>query len=219
MGNRCHHLSGACAPQYHKVRGAMESPTSTFELLEQARAGDREALSRAFEKYQRRLAVLVHFKLSHRARAFAEVDDIVQETLLRAFRDVAKFSYQSPGSFLRWLSSIADHVIVDRVRYQGRECRAGEAVPFRSESNPLGPDPADSRTPSRLFAQREAVERLLARLEALPEDYRKVLLMARIEGLSTAEIAAQLGKSRESVALLVYRAVQRFRALSKAEEA
>jgi RNA polymerase sigma-70 factor (ECF subfamily) len=194
----------------------MVSPTSTFTLLEKARAGDREALSRAFEKYQRRLAVLVHCKLSERTRAFAEVDDIVQETLLRAFRDLDRFSYQSPGSFLRWLSSIADHVIVDRVRYQGRERRAGSAVPFRSPSNPLGPEPADTKTPSRLFAQQEAIERLLGRLDALPEDYRTAIVMAKIEGLSTAQMAERLGKSREAVALLVYRAVKRFRALGEA---
>jgi RNA polymerase sigma-70 factor (ECF subfamily) len=195
----------------------MESPTSTFTLLEQARTGDREALSRAFEKYQRRLAVLVHFKLSERTRTFAEVDDIVQETLLRAFRDIGGFSYQVPGSFLRWLSAIADHVIVDRVRYEGRERRAGEEIPFRSESNPAGPEPADTKTPSRLLAQREAAERLLARLAALPEDYRNAILMAKIEGLSTAEMADRMGKSREAVALLVYRAVKRFRALSEAD--
>jgi RNA polymerase sigma-70 factor (ECF subfamily) len=194
----------------------MESPTSTFTLLEKAQAGDREALSCAFEKFERRLAVLVHFKLGERTRTFAEVDDIVQETLLRAFRDIERFSYQAPGSFLRWLSAIADHAIVDRVRYQGRERRAGEEIPFRSESNPAGPEPADTKTPSRLLAQQEAVERLLARLSALPEDYRKVILMAKIEGLSTAEIAAQMGKSREAVALLVYRAVKRFRDLCEA---
>ncbi len=197
----------------------MESPTSTFALLEKAKAGDAEALSRTFEKYQRRLAVLVYFKLSPRAREFSDVDDVVQETCLRAFRDIGRFSYESPGSFLRWLSSIADHVIVDRVRYQQRARRAGEHVPFRSWSNPLGPEPADTRTPSRLFAQREAVERLLDRLRALPEDYRQVILMAKIEGLSTQEIAERLGKSREAVALLVYRAVRRLRATGEAERA
>ena len=193
----------------------MESPTSTFTLLEKARAGNGEAMSQVFEQHRRRLAVLVHFKLSPRARGFSEVEDVVQETLLRAFRDVGRFTYQSPGSFLRWLSSIADHVIVDRVRYQGRERRAGQEVPFRSESNPLGPEPADTRTPSRLFAQQEAVERLLARLEALPENYREAILLAKIEGLTTQEMAERLGKSREAVALLVFRAVKRFRELQE----
>jgi RNA polymerase sigma-70 factor (ECF subfamily) len=191
----------------------MASPTSTFTLLEKARAGDEAALSRAFEKYRRRLAVLVHFKLSAHAREFSEVEDVVQETCLRAFRDLDGFSYQSPGSFLRWLSAIADHVIVDRVRYAGRARRAGDEIPFRSPSNPLGPEPADTKTPSRLFAQQEAVERLLDHLAALPEDYRQAILMAKIEGLSTAEMAQRLGKSRQAVALLVYRAVKRFRTL------
>ena len=196
----------------------MDSPTTTFTLLEQARAGDEQALSQAFEQYRRRLAVLVHFKLSPRARDFSDVEDVVQETLLRAFRDIGRFTYQSPGSFLRWLSTIADHVIVDRVRYQGRERRAGEEVPFRSASNPMGPEPADSQTPSRLFAQQEAVARLLDQLGALPEDYRNVILMAKIEGLSTVEMAERLGKSREAVALLVYRAVKRFRGLREAAQ-
>jgi RNA polymerase sigma-70 factor (ECF subfamily) len=197
----------------------MLSPTSTFDLLEQARNGNRQSLSRAFEKYRRRLAVLVHFKLGWHARELADAEDVVQETCLRAFRDIASFSYQSPGSFFRWLSAIADHVIVDRVRYRNRECRAGDEVRFRSETNPLGPDPADTRTPSRLLAQREAVERLLDRLNALPEDYRQAILMAKIERLSTAEMAERLGKSREAVALLVYRAVKRFRELSDRSEA
>jgi len=193
----------------------MESPTSTFALLEKAKTGDEQALSRAFEKHRRRLAVLIHYKLSPLARQSCEVDDLVQETHLRAFRDIGRFTYQSPGSFLRWLSSIADHVIVDRMRYLNRERRAGEEVPFRSASNPAGPDPADTKTPSRLFAQQEAVARLLARLDALPEDYRQVLILAKIEGLTTAEMAERLGKTREAVALLVFRALKRFREIAR----
>ena len=118
----------------------------------------------------------------------------------------------------RWLSAIADHVIIDRLRYQNRERRAGEEVPFRSASNPAGPEPADTKTPSRLFAQQEAVERLLDRLSALPEDYRQAILMAKIEGLSIGEMAERLGKPRDAVSLLVYRAVKRFRAICESSE-
>jgi len=186
----------------------LQQPLS--HLLEQAKDGDEQALSLAFKRHRRRLAVLIHYKLSPQAREFCEVEDLVQETCLRAFRDIGNFTYQSPGSFLRWLSTIADHAIIDRTRYRNRERRAGQEIPFRSASNPIGPDPADSRTPSRLFAQQEAVERLLARLDALPEDYRRVLVLAKIEGLTTAEMAERMGKSREAVALLVYRALKRF---------
>ena len=198
----------------------MQSPTTTFLLLEQAKAGDSLALSRAFERTRRRLAVLVHCKLSPRTTNFADVEDIVQETCLRAFRDIHSFTYQSPGAFMRWLSTIADHVIVDHVRHQNRARRASPAgadVPFRSASNPHGPDPATYTTPSRLFSQQQAVDTLLARLDALPDDARQLILMAKIEGLSTAEIAVHLGKSREAVAVLLFRAIQRFRALLASE--
>jgi RNA polymerase sigma-70 factor (ECF subfamily) len=197
----------------------MPSPTSTFDLLERARNGDADALSLAFEKHRRRLVVLAHCKLGPHTRGLADAEDVVQETCLRAFRDIGRFSYQSPGSFFRWLAAIAGHVVVDRVRYGNRECRAGQEVRFRSETNPLGPEPADAATPSRLLAQREAIERLLNRLDALPEEYRHAILMAKIERLSTAEMAERLGKSREAVALLTYRAVKRFRELSEASEA
>jgi RNA polymerase sigma-70 factor (ECF subfamily) len=189
----------------------MDAPTSTFGLVERARSGDRDALAALFEKYRRRLALLIHYKLGRNARERDDVEDVLQETLLRAFRDVERFAYRAPGSFFRWISAIADHVIVDRVRYRERACRAAGIVPFRSESNPQGPEPADSRTPSRIFSEHEGMARLLARIEALPESYREAIVMAKIEGLSTAEMAGRLGKTREAVALLVFRAVKKLR--------
>jgi DNA-directed RNA polymerase specialized sigma24 family protein len=55
---------------------------------------------------------------------------------------------------------------------------------------------------------------LLERLDALPADYRQAILLAKIEGLSTAELAERMGKSREAAALLLHRAVKRFRELT-----
>jgi RNA polymerase sigma-70 factor (ECF subfamily) len=194
----------------------MESPTSSLGLVERVQNGDQAAFTQLFEKYSRRLAVLIHYKLSPERRHILEVDDILQATLLRAFRSIDKFEYRSPGSFLRWVSAIADHVIIDEARFQDRDRRrAAEVVAFRSPSNPHGPEPADSRTPSRLLRERESFDALMDRLNALPEDYRRVIVLAKIEGLTTAEIAARLDKSREAVALLLHRAIKRFRALSE----
>ena len=194
----------------------MPSPTSTFDLVERFKSGDTRAFSLLFEKYRPRLAVLVHYKLSPDMRGRIEVDDILQETFLEAARSVGNFTYRSPGSFMSWLSRIADHVIIDAARQEGRQKRhAVQMLRFRSESNPAGPEPADTNTPSRLFAQQEGVRKLLERLNALPEDYREVILLAKVEGLSTQEIAERLGKSREAVSLLLHRAIQRFRQLEE----
>ena len=97
------------------------------------------------------------------------------------------------------------------VRQKRQKRRAEEVVRFRSESNPAGPEPADSNTPSRLLAQEESVRALLERLNALPANYRDVILLAKVEGLTTLETAERLGKTREAVAVLLHRAVEKFR--------
>jgi RNA polymerase sigma factor (sigma-70 family) len=56
---------------------------------------------------------------------------------------------------------------------------------------------------------------LLGRLDALPPAYREVILLARMEGLSTGEVAERMGKSREAVSLLLHRALARLRELEE----
>lgn len=192
-------------------------PTTTFDLLSRARQGAEEALSLLFDRYRRRLAVLIRYKLGAEQRGKLDANDLVQETLLRAYRDLPKFTYRSPSSFMRWLSAIADHAIADAVRYAQRLRRQGKEVRFRSASNPGGPEPADTLTPSRVLAQEERLQALLRKLDALPEQYREALLLAKIEGLTTEEISAHMGKPRQAVALLVFRALERLRGLMEQE--
>ena len=192
----------------------MKPISSSQGLIERIKDGDREALSALFEKHRPRLAVLIHYRISPELRSFFEVDDILQEAFLEAFRDFDQFTYQSPGSFMSWLARIADHVMADLARSQGRQKRhAAEMLRFRSESNPLGPEPLDSKTPSRILAEEEGLRRLLAKLNSLPENYRQAILLMKVEGLSTQEAAARLGKSNDATALLLHRALKRFRSL------
>jgi RNA polymerase sigma-70 factor, ECF subfamily len=192
----------------------MDGQTSTYDLVERFKRGDTGAFSLVFQKYRRRLAVLVHYKMSAELRGRMEADDILQEVFLAAAQDMKQFTYQSPGSLMAWLSRIADHVIVDAARYQNRgKRRAEEMLRFRSESNPTGPEPVDSETPSRLFAREETMQILLKRLDALPAEYREMIVLAKFEGLTTKEISERVGKPRDSVALLLHRALKRFREL------
>jgi len=100
-------------------------------------------------------------------------------------------------------------------RSQNRLKRAGEHVRFRSESNPGGPDPAHSHTPSRIFSENESLSLFLEQLDQLPEDYRRVILLSKVEGFTTSEVAERLGKSAEATALLLHRAIKRLRTLQE----
>jgi RNA polymerase sigma-70 factor (ECF subfamily) len=200
-------------------RGKMDSATSTFGLVERFKRGETEAFSLIFRKYRRRLAVLVYYKMSAELRGVVEVDDILQEVFLAAAQDMGNFTYQSPGSLMAWLSRIADHGIVDAARHQKRGKRhAEEVLRFRSESNPAGPEPVDRETPSQLFARAENMQILLKKLDALPGEYREMILLAKFEGLTTKEISERVKKTRESVALTLHRALKRFRELETAAQ-
>lgn len=184
------------------TRGA----TSGHDLVELARAGDEEAFRRLWEKYQRRLALFVHYRLGEALRASMDADDVTQETFLEAVRDIGRFEYRGPDSFFRWLASVARHVIEDAARREGRKKRdGGERVTAERERL------ADTLTPSRILFQSERVRALMERLDALPEQYREVIVLAKLEGLAPGEIAERLGKPREAVALLLHRALKRLR--------
>ena len=196
----------------------MEQPTSTYDLLARIEQGDEYAFRALFVKYQKRLALLIHYKLGHEMRRLADVEDVLQETFLEAFRDIKMFRYEKPGGFLSWLSRIADHVIADTARFHGRRKRRADLVRFRSAGNPDGPEPVDSATPSRLLAEKENLLALIQKLDQLPEDYRRAILLAKVEGLSNAEMAERLGRTREAAALLLHRAIKRFRALQESDD-
>jgi RNA polymerase sigma-70 factor, ECF subfamily len=196
----------------------MEQPTSTYDLIARIEQGDEYAFTALFEKYQKRLALLIHYKLGREMRRLADVEDALQETFLEAFRDIERFRYEKPGAFLSWLSRIADHVIADAARFHGRRKRRADLVRFRSVGTPDGPEPADSATPSRLLAEKESLQALIRKLDDLPEDYRRAILLSKVEGLSNAEMAERLGRSREAAALLLHRAVKRFRSMQESDE-
>lgn len=191
---------------------AMAAHTTSFDLIERIRRGERDAFTPLFERYRARLAASIRYRMGARLAGFVEIEDILQETLIRAYNAFDRFEYRDPGSFLRWLLAIAGQVLADTARYHGRDKRSGEHVPLRSASHPSGIELEDSRTPSRLFREKERLERLFARLDSLPPPYRDVILLARVEGLSTLETAERLGKSREATALLLHRALKQLRA-------
>jgi len=189
--------------------------TTSFHLIERFRDGDQQAFTDLYERYQPRLGVLIHYKLGEHLRAQHDVDDLLQEVFLSAARDIERFNYRSPGSFFRWLAQIANHIIIDAARDAGRLKRdGGQKVAFRTPTNPQGFEPVDSQTPSRLFRYQEEANRLLARLDALPADYREVILLAKFEALSTAEICERMNRTREQVGLLLHRALKRYRELA-----
>ena len=178
----------------------MDSQRSIQDLVELAQSGDRAAFERLMEPEHDRLRRLVESRLGSSLRGVVEVDDVVQETTLRALRSIGRFRFEGNGSLFRWLGGIAGHVILEAARERRHELIVPDTSGDRGES-----------TASRAARQSERFERLERSLDSLSPDHRQVILLARIERLSMREVGERMGRSTEAVTQLLWRALQKLK--------
>lgn len=183
------------------MRAVMRKKASTDALLRRAQEGDRSAFDELAREWTPRLEALVRLKLGRELRARVEVDDLVQETLLGAWRSIDTLRSPGGAAFFRWLAGIANHVVANEARCHRRR----PVVPETGEAAASDP------SPSRAMRRDERFDRLEEALDAMSPDHREVVLLARIEGLSLAEVAARMNRSPGAVAQLLWRALRQLR--------
>jgi RNA polymerase sigma-70 factor (ECF subfamily) len=152
--------------------------------------------------------------MDRKLRSKLDSVDVVQDALVLALDGLKDFTYRNEGDFLRWLSRIAENKlrdVFDKFHADKRDIR--REIPFkREESSTAGGSfradvPLDATTPSVLLSRKEQLDKLERAIDSLKPEYREVVLLARIERLSHAEIAARMGKSKGAVAMLLSRAL------------
>lgn len=186
---------------------APEEPSAADEdvrLVTATLAGDQAAFAELVRRYQERLFGLVRGY----TRSAAEIEDIVQETFLKAYSKLA--SYRAESSFSTWLCRIAVNTALDQLKRRGRSPLVENPgaewnLEEPSEATP-GPPPPDARLERAELQQiTEAV------LETLPEPFRSVLVLREFEELSYLEIAELLDISIGTVESRLFRARARFK--------
>jgi RNA polymerase sigma-70 factor (ECF subfamily) len=170
------------------------------ELVSKARSGDRGAFDDLVRESTDDLLAFVASRLGRNLRGQLEPEDIVQEAFLRAFERFNDFKWRGRGSLRRWLFAIAEHLI----RNQSRKGIAGRAVrPIEIQ----GSEPS----PSRAVRREERFDKLRDALMSLSPDHRRVIQLARIEGLKIKEIAERMERTPGAVKQLLSRALDRLR--------
>ena len=185
-------------------------------LIQRARRGDAECRERLFALCRPYLGFVARSQVESRLRAKVDASDLIQETMLEAFRDFDRFSGSSEQEWLAWLRRILAHNAADFVRhYKGtakREVRREIAIrtPRASSMSPRAPEPAaPGATPSQEFLQLDAELRLTAALAELPPDYQEVIVLRNLQRLPFNEVAERMCRSRPAVQMLWMRAIQR----------
>ena len=186
---------------------------STEQLLTLARAGDAPAVNQLCRVYGERVRWMIRLRMGGELRSKLESMDVVQDALIHAMGGLESFTYTNEGDFVRWLSKIVQHTLRenwDRLRAEKRDVR--KEVPLHGLPTTTGsgsvriPDPIDATTPSAIVSKREDLARLERALDALRPEYREVLVLTRLEGLSYAQAGQRLGKTADAVRMLASRA-------------
>jgi RNA polymerase sigma-70 factor (ECF subfamily) len=179
------------------MRELMKKPTTIANLVERAKTADQQAIQDLVVHFQPRLEGFVHSRMGHRMQLQTDAEDVVQETLAKAFQNIRQLNWQGEKAFFSWLVSIAENIILSASQKADR-------IPL--ELNPDAPDSEES--PSKHLRRNERFERLEKAIGCLSPDHRQVVLMARVERLQTAEIAARMNRSPNAVKKLLARALQ-----------
>lgn len=174
---------------------------STFELVERAKAGDRQALDRLFERSLPALRRWARGRLPGWSRDLMDTDDLVQETAVRAISRIGSFEPRREGALQAYLRQAVANRIRDEIRRRRRM-----PVPVELDENHVAPEASPLETAIGV----EAVDRYEAALARLrPED--REAIVARIEmNCSYDEVARALGKpSLDAARMAVSRALVR----------
>jgi RNA polymerase sigma-70 factor (ECF subfamily) len=185
------------------------------ELLARARTHDRHEMDALFAQCRHYLGIVARAQVESWLRAKVDASDLVQQTMLEAYRDFDKFRGQTEAEWLAWLRQILAHNAANFIRhYRGTAKRqAHREVPLApgpdSSAVPRN-DPADTgESPSQLLLRKEREWQVADALAQLAPDHREVILLRNLERLPFEEVAQRMGRSRPAVQMLWMRAIQK----------
>jgi RNA polymerase sigma-70 factor (ECF subfamily) len=186
-------------------------------ILGAVRSGDRKLQGEALQKLEPWLRLLARLHMETRFQGKFDPSDIVQETLLEAYRSLPRFRGSTPGELIAWLRKIHAHVLANEVkRHLARKRAIGKEVPLEGDLRETSRmvcriAGTTSGSPSKLAENAERDLSLALALERLPEDYREVIMLRNMRSLSHEEVAERMGRSPGAVRMLWVRALEELR--------
>lgn len=169
-------------------------------LVERVQQGDKQAFGLLVSKYQRKLIRL----LSRWIRDPAEVEDVAQETFIKAYRALPGFRGES--AFYTWLYRIAINAAKNHLASRGRRPPRDDMEMEVAEQLESGGRLREMGTPENHLLSEEIAQTVQKALDELPEDLRTAIVLRELEGLSYEEIAEAMDCPIGTVRSRIFRA-------------
>ena len=177
----------------------MTASDTDQQLVQRAQRGDLRAFDLLVLKYQGRIAALVSRYVSDAG----EVEDVTQETFIKAYRALGKF--RGDSAFYTWLYRIAANAAKNHLVAKGRRPGA-DATIEDAEGFEEGGMLSESASPEALAMGSELAEVVESALNALPDELKAALMLREFDGLSYDDIADVLGCPVGTVRSRIFRA-------------
>ncbi len=184
--------------------------TESTEALVRAASTDQRALEQLLVRHLPQLQGWLRLRMGPKLRARESPEDLVQSVAREALMELPGFEWRGEAAFKHWLYTRAQHKLQDRVKFvQAQRRDPAREAPPPEDSAALLACYGTLCTPSRELATHEALARIEAAFDELPEDYQEAITLYRLCGLDYGDIAARMQRSEGAVRNLVYRGLSR----------
>ena len=169
-------------------------------LVERVQKGDKKAFDILVLKYQQRVMNI----LSRYVRDPSEVQDLAQETFIKAYRALA--SFRGDSAFYTWVYRIAINTAKNFIVAQGRRPPRDDIESSEAEQYDGADGLREHASPERVLLKDEIAEMVFSTIDELPEDLKMAITLREIEGLSYDEIAETMSCPIGTVRSRIFRA-------------
>ena len=154
------------------------------KLVEKAQKGDKRAFGILVEKYHKKLTRF----LARMVRDQSEIEDIVQDSFIKAYRAINNF--RGDSAFYTWLYRIGINTAKNNLVSLGRRPKAMNDVEIEDVENfEDGQELRNLETPENLMMTKEIVTTVNDTIESLPDELKEAISLREMDGLSYEEIA------------------------------
>jgi RNA polymerase sigma-70 factor (ECF subfamily) len=171
------------------------------------------------ERCREYLCTLARLQLNPELRGKLDPSDVVQQTLLVAHRKLDQFRGRSEVELRGWLRRILRNELLGArrgFRAASRDLAREHPLDSGTPGSSAGPPDwlaLDQSSPSQYAMHQEQLHRLAEALKMLPDDQRRAVELHHLKGLTVAQVADSLGRSKQAVVGLLFRGLRNLRQL------
>jgi RNA polymerase sigma-70 factor (ECF subfamily) len=183
--------------------------TQNSSLIREAQAGNHAAFDKLVQAHDRAVLKIV-FRIT---RSKSDIQDIYQEALLKVYRNLSGFRFES--SFSTWLHRVVTNVCLDHLR-KNRKCKEESAIALNAEGEEYDllsqvSDDRPAHNPERQLFRLELRANILCALERLTLQERMAFELTHFRGLRIQAVSEILNTSVPSTKTTLYRATRKLR--------